>query len=247
MIPAASSGVKTRSNGTTSGGLSNSENATLVGVRASGSAAVSLCNPDNADKLSKSMPSASSKTLAGSATAAEVSEAAGNSAAKNKSKSITLWAAAAESAAAVGSSWLGSTVSGSLAISTSSPTSTICPGSVMALAALTGISIAARSSANARAGGASGAAGICNGTKRPSIPMASALMRNGVALQPASRLAAMSSIQPEKPVMALAAKVLNPSVAGFCSASRLLTICSMHQAASPNSLRPTIRELPFNV
>ncbi len=77
--------------------------------------------------------------------------------------------------------------------------------------------------------------------------MASAATRKALAFQPLSVPAAMSSTHRPKPRIASAARVRMSSLAGFCSASQALSTCSMDQPASPNSVRPTIRELPLSV
>ena len=57
----------------------------------------------------------------------------------------------------------------------------------------------------------------------------------------------MSSTQSAKPRIASAASLRMSSLAGFCSASQALRTCSIDQPASPNSVNPTIRELPLSV
>ncbi len=119
-------------------------------------------------------------------------------------------------------------------------------------ATVTGASSAGSSNDTASdtsAAGKAGAAGTgdFSGSQRPSSRMASALTRKVDAVHVLSRLAAISSIHPEKAVSASAEKDLRSSLAGFWSASQLLKSCSTAHAASPNSFRPTMRELPLSV
>ena len=72
----------------TSSTTSNSGISKVTGVGTSGFASATLWTPDNADKLSKSMPNAPSCGLAGFAAASDVGKVVGNSSAKKKSKSI---------------------------------------------------------------------------------------------------------------------------------------------------------------
>ena len=57
----------------------------------------------------------------------------------------------------------------------------------------------------------------------------------------------MASVHARKPCRASDASPRSASVTGFCSGSQAFSNCSMAQAASPNSARPTMRELPFRV
>ena len=68
------------------------------------------------------------------------------------------------------------------------------------------------------------------------------------AFQALSLPAAMSSTQRPKPLHAPSpVSVRRSSLAGFWSASQVLSTCSSDQAASPNSVSPTMRELPLSV
>ena len=103
----------------------------------------------------------------------------------------------------------------------------------------------------ANATGTSSGAGCKPGapmvTRRCSTRQASAGPRNMADVQPASLPAAMSSVQRPKACMASRQRLRSPSVAGFWSASQVLSTCSIDQAPSPNSVSPTMRELPLSV
>ena len=95
--------------------------------------------------------------------------------------------------------------------------------------------------------GTSIAPGVRRGTKVPSKRRASDDLRKSAALQPFASWLAMSSAQRPKAPMAVPAMEIRLSLAGFCSARDALSICSKDHAASPNSLSPTILELPLSV
>lgn len=76
--------------------------------------------------------------------------------------------------------------------------------------------------------------GIRHQTERRRMPRIRALLGNG--LNPLPKSASASSATPR-----------SASFASFCSASHALSNCSMDQAASPNSVNPTMRELPLSV
>ena len=178
--------------------------------------------PDSAARLSKSMPfisSAVGSTCAGFDATSERAASCGLSAVKKSSKSKSVSAVTADSA------------KGATGTEVSSAGSSNDPGS---------------STLATGKGGVAGTGDI-KGSQRPSSRMASALARKVDAVHVPSRLAAMSSIHPEKAVSASAEKDLRSSLAGFWSASQLLKSCSTAHAASPNSFSPTMRELPLSV
>ena len=57
----------------------------------------------------------------------------------------------------------------------------------------------------------------------------------------------MSSTHSANPFIASVASARRSSLAGFWSAIQALSTCSIDQPASPNSVRPTILELPLSV
>ena len=77
--------------------------------------------------------------------------------------------------------------------------------------------------------------------------MASALALKGVACHGASCPLRIACTHWAKPCMAWLAKACMGAGMGFCSANQALSICSMAQAASPNSSSCTMRELPLRV
>ena len=90
-------------------------------------------------------------------------------------------------------------------------------------------------------------ASSCNGTTLRSSRRASADRRKGWACQPSKWPSAMSSAQRSKARKASPDNCNKGGCMGFCSASQALSNCSIDQAASPNSLSPTMRELPLRV
>ena len=96
--------------------------------------------------------------------------------------------------------------------------------------------------------GTTGAAGAnANGTRRPSERMASAEALNTLGSHPPAVPAEMSFTQRPKAFRLSCASVSRSGCTGFCSANQALNICSIDHAASPNSLSPTMRELPLSV
>ena len=87
----------------------------------------------------------------------------------------------------------------------------------------------------------------CSGNVSPCLRQASALARSGAALHSASFWVAMSSTQRASACMASWDRFIKPGCAGLCSAKAVLMVCSIAQAASPNSVNPTMRELPLSV
>ena len=77
--------------------------------------------------------------------------------------------------------------------------------------------------------------------------MASALALKGVACHGASCPLRIACTHWAKPCMAWLARACMGAGMGFCSANQALSICSMAQAASPNSSSCTMRELPLRV
>ena len=100
---------------------------------------------------------------------------------------------------------------------------------------------------NAGAAGATATDGPDSGSTSPRSRMADEAARNDAADQPPARCAAMSSTQWLKRSMASPHRASNSGLAGLNSASQAFITCSRAQAASPNSFRPTIRELPLRV
>ena len=96
-------------------------------------------------------------------------------------------------------------------------------------------------------GGATAAPGQGRGTRVSSSRIASAALRKVWADHGVAAPVAMSSTQRENCSIASAASESRSALAGFCSASQVLASCSMAHAASPNSLSPTMRELPLSV
>ncbi|EWS63557.1 hypothetical protein Y695_03211 [Hydrogenophaga sp. T4] len=76
---------------------------------------------------------------------------------------------------------------------------------------------------------------------------ACALRMNGSAFHSSAARASIASTQRSNASMASFASVSSPAAAGRCSASTALNSCSIAQAASPYSVRPTMRELPLRV
>ena len=181
-----------------------------------------FCTPEIADRLSKSMPSiwgtSDSRTGWSTSSGAPMSGACSGAPSKAKNSKST-FASLAGSADSALATWSKATTSASIAGDAAS--NLVC--------AMTG---------------------SCNGTSLMSLPsvcIASALVRNADAVHAPSVPLAMSSIQREKPTRLSPVMDSKSWLAGFWSASQLLNSCSIVQAASPNSLRPTIRALPLSV
>ena len=197
--------------------------------------------PDSADKLSKSMPSMFSMSCASVLDWTEFERPATVLALllpEKKSKSMP---ASSNSSALV------------IEAAVTSDSSPMVVGSKSTAKDCSPKSIAkssSRATSVLTSGGCSSVGVVFGKTRlmyRPLIRMASALLRKASEVQALSRLPAISSIQREKPVRLSPDNCSMCSLAGFCSANQPLNNCSIDHAASPNSLRPTIRELPLSV
>ena len=117
----------------------------------------------------------------------------------------------------------------------------------------TGCSTTASSTTVAGGGTTSGVSADCarpGGTRAMRLlsrRSASAAVRKACADHGVSAACAMSSTHWLNCRIASPHTASRSSLAGFCSASQVLTSCSSDHAASPNSFRPTMRELPLRV
>ena len=107
-----------------------------------------------------------------------------------------------------------------------------------------------KSSSNVSSGSACSASsspGVRSGTNRLSSRNPSDDLRKSKALHSAFVSLAMSSTHRPNACIPALAVVINASLAGRWSANHVFSSCSYDQAASPNSLSPTILELPLSV
>ena len=240
-----SSGRDSSSSGSISGGASSTSGAAASrgssctsGISSASLVWATSCQPASGRSSSRSTSAESDTGCCGSARAAENSEKSISSA---RGTSVAMSGMGTDSSASM-NGWV-SEKSGILR-SSSKPSS--CGSDALSVSTVSTALCATASWDNGNCA-ASASPGIASGIKIPCWRMASAASLKAFTCQPPALPAPMSSAQRPKACKAASDNCSNGDCIGFCSASQALIICSIDQAASPKSFRPTMRELPLSV